>query len=300
MPGEFLGWLRRNFQVTGGEPSLREQTPQTFMGCRFTYHPDGTVVIDMPKYVEGLLREVDMQHANPAATPMTKGFVVSLQDAPADHDAEQLVVSYVNKAFGTSYRQYADVISFYSHLVSSVGWIAHRVGPVLLQAHSFLCRVLSAPTVAGFQGVKRVLRYLAGKTNMHRAYRPGRLYDWRHGDLPSWSIESDASYADDPHDRRGQGRAGTLGVSRAKRPTLQSARRLVVLACLRTSRSPTLLAAPARRPSTIGTGWGFRPTPRRPHRSRCRQLRHCEPSRVAHSTVVAEQQAARRQRKVCS
>ena len=205
MPGEFLGWLRRNFQVTGGEPSLREQTPQTFMGCRFTYHPDGSVVIDMPKYIEGLLREVDMQNANPVATPMAKGFVVSLQDAPADHDAEQLVVSYANKAFGTSYRQYADVISFYSHLVSSIGWIAHRVGPVLLQAHSVLCRVLSAPTVAGFQGVKRVLRYLAGKTDMHRAYRPGRLYDWRHGDLPSWSIESDASYADDPHDRRGQG-----------------------------------------------------------------------------------------------
>ena len=230
MPAEFLGWLQRNFQVTGGDQSLRDQEPQQFMGCRFTYHPDHTVVIDMPQYIDTLLRGVNMQDANPVATPMAKGFVVSLQDAPTNADTEQVVTDYVNRAFNTNYRQYADVASFYAHLVSSIGWIANRVGPILLHAHSLLCRVLSAPTVAGFQACKRVLRYLAGKRDMCRVYRPGRRYDWRNGDLPAWSIESDASYADDPHDRRGQGgytggyvgQAATTAVSKKTRRTCVS------------------------------------------------------------------------------
>jgi len=230
MPAEFLGWLQRNFQVTGGDRSLRAQEPQKFMGCRFTYYPDHTVVIDMPKYIENLLREVDMLNANPVATPMAKGFIVSLQDAPTGSDAEKAVIDHANKAFNTDYRQYADVASFYAHLVSSIGWIANRVGPILLHAHSLCCRVLSAPTVAGFQAIKRVLRYLAGKRDMCRVYRSGRRYDWRNGDLPDWSIESDASYADDPHDRRGQGgyvggytgQAATTAVSKKTRRTCVS------------------------------------------------------------------------------
>ena len=105
MPAEFLGWLQRNFQVTGGDRSLRAQEPQKFMGCRFTYYPDHTVVIDMPKYIENLLREVDMLNANPVATPMAKGFIVSLQDAPTGSDAEKAVIDHANKAFNTDYRQ---------------------------------------------------------------------------------------------------------------------------------------------------------------------------------------------------
>ena len=202
---DFMGWLRRQFDVTGGERSLRCLPPQKFMGCRFSYQLDGSVTIDMPLYINALLNEVGMRNANSVATPMAKGFVVSLRDSPTTPDEQRAVIDYANTAFGTSYTQYADIISFYGHLVSSIGWITHRVGPIMQHAHSVLCRVLSAPSVEGFQGVKRLLRYLAGKTDMHRTYRPDRIYDWRNGDFPTWSIASDASYADDPHDRRGQG-----------------------------------------------------------------------------------------------
>ena len=202
---DFMSWLRRQFEVTGGESSLRDQSPKKFMGCIFSYDPDGSVTIDMPLYVDELLNEVGMRNANPVATPMAKGFVVSLQDSPTTPDAQRAVIEYANTAFGTSYSQCADIMSFYGHLVSSIGWITHRVGPIMQHAHSVLCRVLSAPSIPGFQGVKRLLRCLAGKVDMHRTCRPDRIYDWRNGDLPTWSIASDASYADDPHDRRGQG-----------------------------------------------------------------------------------------------
>ena len=202
---DFMGWLRRQFTVTGGVTSLRDLPPQKFMGCVFTYQPDGSVTIDMPRYIDGLLNEVGMRGANSVATPMTKGFIVSLQDSPTTPDTQRTVIDFVNNAFGRNYTQYADIVSFCGHLTSSIGWITHRVGPIMQHAHSVLCRVLSAPSVQGFQGIKRLLRYLAGRTDMHRTYRPGRAYDWRNGDLPAWLIASDASYADDPQDRRGQG-----------------------------------------------------------------------------------------------
>ena len=75
------------------------------MGCRFTHHPDHSVVVDVPKHVENLLHSVGMQDANPVATPMAKGFVVSLQDAPTVGDAEQAVVAHANKNFNTDCRQ---------------------------------------------------------------------------------------------------------------------------------------------------------------------------------------------------
>ena len=227
---DFLSWLRRQFDVTGGVASLRDQPPQKFMGCVFTYQPDGSVTVDMPRYIDGLLHEVGMRDANSVSTPMTKGFIVSLQDSPTTPAAQRAVINYVNTTFGRKYTLYAEVVSFYGHLISSIGWITHRVGPIMQHAHSVLCRVLSAPSIPGFQGVKRLLRYLAGKTDMHRTYRPGRVYDWRNGDLPAWIIASDASYADDPHDRRGQGgyvggfegQAATTSTSKKTRRTCTS------------------------------------------------------------------------------
>ena len=202
---DFMSWLRRQFEVTGGASSLRDQPPQKFMGCIFSYQVDGAVTIDMPLYIDALLNETGMRNANTVSTPMAKGFIVSLQDSPTTPDAQRAVIDHVNADFGTNYTKYADVVSYYGHLVSSIGWITHRVGPIMQHAHSVMCRVLSAPSVQGFQGVKRLLRYLAGKTDMHRTYRPDRVYDWRNGDLPTWSIASDSSFADDPHDRLGQG-----------------------------------------------------------------------------------------------
>ena len=227
---DFMSWLRRQFDVTGGVDSLRDQPPQKFMGCVFNYQQDGSVTIDMPRYIDGLLHEVGMRDANSVSTPMTKGFVVSLQDSPTTPDEQRAVINYVNTTFGRKYTLYADVVSFYGHLISSIGWITHRVGPVMQHAHSVLCRVLSAPSITGFQGVKRLLRCLAGRTDMHRTCRPGRVYDWRNGDLPAWTIASDASYADDPHDRRGQGgyvggfegQAATTSTSKKTRRTCTS------------------------------------------------------------------------------
>ena len=204
MQHEFMEWLDRNFQTTGGRVALQDQSPQTFNGVRFSYI-QGAVQLDMPAYVAKLLDEVGLSHANPAATPLAKGTVLGLVDSPQTATDQLAVVEGVNAAFNTRFIHYSEVVTYYSHLVSSIGWIASKVAPILLMPHSMLCRMLSAPTVAAFKALKRVLRYLAGRPNVYMTYVPDREYDWRHGDWPRYYMQSDASYADDPSDRRSQG-----------------------------------------------------------------------------------------------
>ena len=204
MQHEFMEWLDRNFQTTGGRVALQDQSPQTFNGVRFSYI-QGAVQLDMPAYVAKLLDEVGLSHANPAATPLAKGTVLGLVDSPQTATDQLAVVEGVNAAFNTRFIHYSEVVTYYSHLVSSIGWIASKVAPILLMPHSMLCRMLSAPTVAAFKALKRVLRYLAGRPNIYMTYVPDREYDWRHGDWPRYYMQSDASYADDPSDRRSQG-----------------------------------------------------------------------------------------------
>lgn len=200
----FMDWLDRNFQTTGGRRALQDQAPSTFHGVRFSY-ADGAVQLDMPAFIRELVSEVGLQFAKPARSPMPIGTHLSTEDSPRTAVQQLEVVTKVNKMFNRSFRHYSEVVTFYSHLVSSIGWIASKVGPILLLSHSELCRVLSAPSTAAFNVLKRVLRYIAGKPNMHITYKPDRVYDWRHGDWPSYFIQSDASYADDPSDRRSQG-----------------------------------------------------------------------------------------------
>jgi hypothetical protein len=204
MQHEFMEWCDRNFETTGGRVALQDQEPQTFNGVRFSY-VNGAVQLDMPAYIAKLLDEVGLSHANPALTPMAVGTVMRLGEAPRTASDQLEVVAGVNKAFNTRFAHYSEVVTFYSHLVSSIGWIASKVGPILLLPHSILCRLLSAPTTAAFTALKRVLRYLAGKQSMHITYVPDRVYDWRNGDYPIYEMQSDASYADDPDDRKSQG-----------------------------------------------------------------------------------------------
>ena len=205
MQSTFMAWLDRNFEVTGGRIALQDQAPQTFNGVRFSYIRGG-VQLDMPAYVAKLLDEVGLSHANPALTPMAQGTVLRLGEAPGTATEQLDVVERVNKVFHHQRSlNYSEIVTLYSHLVSSIGWIASKVAPILLYAHSMLCRVLSAPSVGAFKALKRVLRYLAGRPGIHVTYVPDREYDWRQGDWPIYSMQSDASYADDPDDRRSQG-----------------------------------------------------------------------------------------------
>lgn len=202
---EFMAWLTRNFQTTGGRVALQDQEPQTFNGVRFSY-VQGSVQLDMPLFVTKLIAEAGLTNSVPVHTPLVKGTVLRLADSPITAIAKLSVVKAVNTLFPVTFTAYSELITYYGHMVSSIGWIAGKVAPILLLTHSLLCRMLSAPTVDAFHALKRVLRYLSGWPTIHVTYKPLRTYNWRAGDWPdSYIMQSDASYADDPNDRRSQG-----------------------------------------------------------------------------------------------
>ena len=159
MQNSFMDWLARTFDTTGGRVALQDQEPQTFHGVRFSY-VGGCVQLDMPAYVSQLLDEVGLTRANSAPTPMTQGTRISLAQSPRTAGEQLDVVNAVNRIFNTAYTRYSEIITWYGHLVSSIGWIAVKVAPILLLAHSEMCRVLSAPSQEAFKVLKRVLRYL--------------------------------------------------------------------------------------------------------------------------------------------
>jgi len=199
-----MDFLDSAFATTGGRVALQDQDPQTFHGVRFTYR-NGGVHMDMPAYVAGILDETGLRHARASKTASASGYRLSRHDMPRDDEARRQTVNDVNSMFPQHFKDYDEVTTFYGHLVSSIGWIAQKVGPSMLYAHSVLCRVIAAPDTHAFRGLKHLLRYLAGKQDMYRAYYPHREYDWRRGDFPEWSIMTDASFADDLYDRKSQG-----------------------------------------------------------------------------------------------
>ena len=206
---DFIAWIRTVFEITGGTQCLRDMPPQTFHGCEFAYGHDNqdrpTITISMPGFVHDLLREVGLEHCNPSRTPMTVNDVVTKLDEPTTPAEQHATVEWVNAKFARDFRSYSEAATWYAHIYSSIGWITQKCAPELLFAHSVLGRALKSPGQKAFASMKKLLRCIAGNRHLSRTYYQSKKWDWRNGEFPQWSIESDASFASDVHDRKSQG-----------------------------------------------------------------------------------------------
>ena len=204
MQQTFMDWLDITFNTTGGRMPLQGHSPETYMGCLFTYDHSG-VTISMQGFIANLLHDTGMTDANAVRNPLADKFTLSRKDEPQSDADRHEVVAHVNRQFNTDYSTYAEVVVFYAYLISSFGWISGKVSPSTMVHHSILGRALQNPSIKAFTGAKRFLRWLAGRPNLSRRFERNREWDWRNGDLPEWFIQSDSSYADDAHDRKSQG-----------------------------------------------------------------------------------------------
>ena len=200
----FMDWLDVTFNTTGGRLPLQGNSPETYMGCLFTYDHSG-VTTSMQGFIASLLHDTGMADANTVRNPLADKFTLSRKDEPQCETERQEVVAHVNRQFNTDYSTYAEVVVFYAYLISSFGWISGKVSPSTMVHHSILGRALQNPSIKAFTGAKRFLRWLAGRPNLSRRFERQREWDWRNGELPEWYIQSDSSYADDSHDRKSQG-----------------------------------------------------------------------------------------------
>ena len=220
----FTDWLKSFCTITGSEECLRTLPPATCLGTQFKYDNSG-LTVSMTPYIEAALSKAGMTDCNPAPTPMIPGFELHSGMCPDTDNDRIAIVSKVNEIFRTAISNsdmqidnYKDATHFYAMLVSTIGWIANRVGSSIALAHSILGRVMHAPTIGAFQAVKRVFRYLQGFKQMCLHFpTPTVIQSYSDPDhiRPVLTIQSDASFADDASDRKSQGgyivRMGNMG-----------------------------------------------------------------------------------------
>jgi hypothetical protein len=180
------------------------------------YGPD-SVTMSMPAFVKQALHTAGMSDANPASSPIPAGFQLDKSMGPDTPEDRAVIIDGVNTIFGRAIinqfgaplSDWDSVTRYYTQHVSTIGWISKQVAPILALPHSLLGRAMSNPPLKAFKALKQVYRFLVGKPNIGMTLRRDRLYDWRHGDLPAYTMQSDSSFADDASDRKSQG--GYLG-----------------------------------------------------------------------------------------
>jgi hypothetical protein len=212
----FRGWLSDSFEITGHGVPLRTLEPQTCLGVEIAYAP-GCTTISMPAYIRRAIEIAGMSACNPAPTPMIDGFQLNKTMGPNTDDDRTAVLADVNKLFheaiqkqfGRPLADWGQLVAYYAQHVSTIGWIAKQVAPVITLAHSILGRAMSNPCVQAFRGIKRIFRYLQGNHDLALQYRCESPLEWHSGTKPAFSMQSDASFADDQSDSKSQG--GYLG-----------------------------------------------------------------------------------------
>jgi hypothetical protein len=211
---EFNTWLEAEFVLTGDPSPLASQEPHDCLGVTHTYF-EGGCRLDMPEYILKLISRSGIT-ATPSNKLFPDGYSLDETDRPTEDELDT-VVDRVNLIFHQQFTCYSEVVTFYSSILSAIGWIARQVCHILLLAHSLLGRATKNPGTQAFAGIYRVLRWLKGHTDVSLTYESTRTFDFRSGEWPVYSSSSDASFADDKANRRSQG--GILGWWESQPPT---------------------------------------------------------------------------------
>jgi hypothetical protein len=129
-----------------------------FLGVKFLWErsDDGdlkSVALSQPRYIEDVLRRFGLTECKLAITLMVEAFFVGL-----DEEEDKRVVD----------------VELYQQIIGSLLYLALRTRPDTLAAVSILARFSQSPTTYCHRGVKRVLRYFRGPTNMSLLYCTGK------------------------------------------------------------------------------------------------------------------------------
>ena len=143
-----------------------------YLGVELTWTTTGDteqLVLSQPTYIESVLKRFGMENARPCATPMIEGFFAGLE---AEEDAK--VVEQ----------------NLYQQCVGCLLHISLRTRPDIMTAVGILSRFSARPTAFCHKGVKRVMRYLRGTTNLGLKYGSPC-------ETPTLSVFVDSDYASD-------------------------------------------------------------------------------------------------------
>uniref|UniRef100_A0A2N9G9W6 Reverse transcriptase Ty1/copia-type domain-containing protein n=2 Tax=Fagus sylvatica TaxID=28930 RepID=A0A2N9G9W6_FAGSY len=150
------------------------------LGLQIEHLPDG-ILIHQSTYTEKVLKHFHMDKAHPLSTPM----VVRSLDVKKDPFRPQEVGE---ETLGPEVP--------YLSAIGALMYLANCTRPDIAFSVNLLARYSSAPTLRHWNGVKHVLRYLRGTTDM-RLFYPNKSN-------PQLVGYADAGYLSDPHKGRSQ------------------------------------------------------------------------------------------------
>jgi hypothetical protein len=188
-----------DFYLLCGEDALRRQIERKLrelyeltdmgwlkssLGMRVTRNGNtGAIRLNQANYIMDLLEEFNMQDCSPVATPSLVGQFLSTDMCPQSEVEKEALGDIPGR-----YRQGCGALMF----------LATQTRPDIAQATHRLCRFMSNPGRAHWNGVKRVFRYLKGTADLGITFKGGQ----GQGSGPACVAYSDADYANDPDNRR--------------------------------------------------------------------------------------------------
>jgi len=193
---QYREWLNSEFTITGSGKALRASAPTSTLGKIATYGPD-YVRLDMPAFQRKIIVAAGLQDAVPAPTPIVAGFRLTKDDCPGSDAARELVRTQICKMFPHALIDWDATVSLYRSLVANLNWMAKECAPVLSATVAMLSRVMHDPPTSAFRAVHRAYRYLIGHPALGITYQSSKLYDFRNGEYPAWTISTDATLGDD-------------------------------------------------------------------------------------------------------
>ena len=146
-------------------------------------HLDSGILVHQSAYTEKILKRFGMDTAHSLSTPMVVRSLDTLKDPfRPRQDDESILGPEVP----------------YLSAIGALLYLAQCTRPDIAFAVSVLARYSSAPTLRHWKGVKDILRYLRGTTDM------GLFYANNSVDNPTIIGYADAGYLSDPHRGRSQ------------------------------------------------------------------------------------------------
>ena len=138
--------------------------------------PNYTVYVSQSTYVRNLIKELGMNTCNPCKIPMETG--LQLTKADDDHKADQ------------------ELKQGYQMIIGSLMWAACMTRPDIALAVSVCSRYTNNPTTIHLEAAKKIVRYLAGTSDLGLRYGPDKKSDEADKDDGSLVGYTDASYGD--------------------------------------------------------------------------------------------------------
>ncbi|KAL0390942.1 UNVERIFIED_CONTAM: Retrovirus-related Pol polyprotein from transposon TNT 1-94 [Sesamum calycinum] len=153
-------------------------TTKYCLGLQFE-HTKGGIFIHQSNYIEKVLKRFHMNNAHPLSTPM----VVRSLDVNKDPFRPP---THNNEILGPEVP--------YLSAIGALMYLANNTRPDIAFSVNLLARYSSTPTKRHWNGVKHILRYLRGTSDMG-------LYFERHENAKATNLVgySDAGYLSDPH-----------------------------------------------------------------------------------------------------